>query len=84
MMLHTKYQDSRHYGIRQEDVFHTFPLLAYEKNVNPGAGHTHSFLAWGHNLNNLCRGLLGHATYHISRLYALRFQTRRFFHVFPM
>ena len=35
------------------------------------------------NLNKLGRGLLGHATYQISRLYALWFQTR-FFRFFPV
>ena len=34
-----------------------------------------------HNLNKLGRGPLGDATYQISRLKALWFQTKRFFHV---
>ena len=34
-------------------------------------------------MNKLGRGTLGDAINHISRLYALRFQTRRFFNVFP-
>ena len=34
-------------------------------------------------MNNLARGPLGDATYQISRIYALRFQTRRCFHVLP-
>ena len=35
-------------------------------------------------MNKLCRGPLGYATYQISRLYALWFLTRKFFHVFPI
>ena len=31
-------------------------------------------------MNNVGRGLLGHATYQISKLWALWFQTRRFSH----
>ena len=42
-----------------------------------------NFWPKGHNLNKLGRGSLGDATYQITRLYALWFQTRRFFHVFP-
>ena len=34
-----------------------------------------------HNLNTLGRGLLGDATYQISKRYALWFQTRRIFKV---
>ena len=47
-----------------------------------------SFWPWGNfrpqgdNLNNLGRCPLGEATYQISRLYALCFQTRRFFMFF--
>ena len=48
--------------------------------VTPGQGH---FWPKGHNLNKHGRGLLGDATYQISRLYALWFQTRRFVHAFP-
>ena len=41
---------------------------------------------WGvpYRLNKLGRGPLGDATYQISRILALWFQTRRFFHVFPI
>ena len=35
-------------------------------------------------MNKRGRGLLGDATYQISRIQALWFQTRRFFHVFPI
>ena len=38
----------------------------------------------GNYLNNLYRGLLGDATYQISRLYVFWFQTRGFFLVFPI
>ena len=37
-MLHTKYQGSRLYGFRQEDFAKFFPISAYVKHVNPGAG----------------------------------------------
>ena len=43
--------------------------------MTPGQGH---FWRQGHNLNKIGRGPLGDATYRISRLYALWFQTRRF------
>ena len=48
--------------------------------VRPWVG---PILAPGHNLNKLSRGPLGHATYQIqgSRKW---FQTRRFYHVFPI
>ena len=38
----------------------------------------------GHYLNKLGSGSLGDATYPISRLYALWFQTRLFFHFFSV
>ena len=47
----------------------------------PGAG---PFSPQGHNLNKLGRGSLGDATYQISRHKASWFQTRRFFHIFPI
>ena len=43
-MIHTKYQGSRSYGIRQEDFFHFFPIKAYVKHVTHVAG---PFLAPG-------------------------------------
>ena len=46
----------------------------------PGRGH---FLRPGYNLNKLGRGALGDDAYFISRLYAIWFQKRRFFHIFP-
>ena len=81
MMLHTKYQVSRPYGSRQEDFFMFSLYSAYVKHVTPGVG---PLLAFGDSLNKLGRGPLGDATYQISRLLALRFQTRRFFHVIPI
>ena len=48
--------------------------------VTPGAG---TFLPQGHNLNKFGSGLLGDTTYQISRLNALWFQRRIYFHVFP-
>ena len=40
-------------------------ILVYVKHVTPGVGH---FWPHGHNLNKLGRGLLGDATYQISKL----------------
>ena len=65
MMLHTKYQDSRLYGFRQEDLFHVLHNISLCKTCDPGLG---PFLAQGHNLNNFGRGLLVDATYQISKL----------------
>ena len=79
-MLHTKYQGSRTYGFRQEDFF-MFSLPRPMHIMRPlGRGH---FWPNGRNWNKLGIAILGDATYQISRLYAFRFQTKRFFHVFP-
>ena len=80
MMLHTKYQGSGPCGFRQEDFFHVFPIYAKVNNVAPRAGH---YCPQGHNLNKLNRGSLGDATYQISRLQALWFQRRKYFHFSP-
>ena len=81
MMLHTKYHGSRPSGFRQE-VFSHFPYRSLCKTFDPpGRGH---FWLKGYNLNKVGRGPLGDATYQISRLLALWFQTRRFFHIFPI
>ena len=40
-------------------------ILAYVKHVNPGRGH---FKPQGYNLNKLGKGLLGDATYQLSKL----------------
>ena len=65
MMLHTKYQGSRPYGFRQEDLFMFLSIKAYLKHVTLRRGH---FWPQGLNLNNLGRGLLDNTTYQISRL----------------
>ena len=75
MMLHSKYQGSRPCGFRQEEFFMFLPILIYVKHVTPGAG---PFWPQGYHLNKLGRGLLGDATYKLSKLYALWFQRRRF------
>ena len=63
MMLHTKYQGSRHYGFIQYFLFSLYkPML---KHMTPGGG---PFWPHGHNLNKLGRGPLGDAIYQISRL----------------
>ena len=74
MMLHTKYQGSRHCGFRQEDFFSCFPYISLCKICDHQARPN---LAPGHNLNRLSRGPLDDATYQISRLMALSFQRRR-------
>ena len=79
-MLHTKYQDSRTCGFRQEDFFMFFPIKAYVKPVTTRRGF---FWPQGYNLNKLGRGSLDDTTYQISRLYALWFQKRRFVHAAP-
>ena len=62
MMLHTKYQDSRPCGFRQEDFF-IFPYISLCKKCDPpGAG---AYLAQGNNLSKLDRGPLGDASYQI-------------------
>ena len=55
---------------------HNYFFWPYVKHMTPGAGH---FWPQGHNLNKLVRGPQGDATYQISKLQALWFQTRRFF-----
>ena len=54
-------------------------FLLYVKQVTPhppsGRG---LFSLQGHNLNTLVRGPLGNATYQISKVWALHFQTRNF------
>ena len=65
MMLHTKIQDSRPCGFRQEDFFMFLPKLVYVKYVTPRRDH---FWPQGHNLNKLFRGPQGDATYQISKL----------------
>ena len=59
MILHTECQGSRPCDFRQEDFFMLHPILAYVKHVTPRAGPF---------LDKLGRGLLGDATYQISKL----------------
>ena len=49
VMLQTKYQGSRPYGLRQEDFCHG-PYISLCKTCDRGWGH---FLPQGYNLNNL-------------------------------
>ena len=82
VMLHTKYHGSWPNGFRQEDFSTCFSLFnPYVKHVTSGVGQ---FWPQGYNLNRLGRRLLDNASYQISRLYALWFQTRRFFMFFPI
>ena len=61
------------------------PIQAYVKHVtHGGGGGGGQFWPQGYNLNKLGRDSLGDASYQISRLYALWFQTRKFFMVFPI
>ena len=81
MMLHTKYQGSRPHGFRQ-DFFFIFSLYKSMQTCDlPGQSH---FGPQGHYLNKRGRSLLDDTSYQILRLYALWFQTRRFFHVFTI
>ena len=65
------------YCFRQE----YFIMLSCVKHVTPGMGQ---FWSQGYSLNKLGRGPLGDATYQILRPWALCFQRRRYFHVFPI
>ena len=81
MMLNTNYKKSRPYCFRQE-VISRYPYISLcKKHLTPGWGH---FLSKWYNLNKLGRGLLVDASYQISRLKALWFQTRRFFYNLPI
>ena len=51
--------------VSDEKNFHVFPIQVYTKHVTPGLAH---FWLQGHDLNKFGRGLLGDATYQISRL----------------
>ena len=66
--------------VSDKKIFCVFPILAYVEHVTLGAGH---FWSQGYNLNKLGSCLLGVATYQISWLYALWFQTRKCFRVSP-
>ena len=66
--------------VSYKKIFHVFPTSDYVKHVTPRVG---PFFAPWLNFNKLSRGLLVDATYQISRLYAMWFQTRIFFSCFP-
>ena len=59
--------------VSEKKIFLCFPYISLCKICD----------CQGHNLNKLGKGPLGDAAILISRLLALWFQTRRFFHVFP-
>ena len=80
MMLQTKYQGSRPCGFRKEDLS-CFPLISLCIAFDPEQGH---FWSQGYNMNKHGRGQLVDATYQISQHKGVWFQTRRFFHVFPI
>ena len=50
--------------VSDKKIFSHFRIKAYVKHVTPWGGH---FWPQGYNLNKLGRGLLGDATYQISR-----------------
>ena len=54
----------------------TFRYMLKAGHVPGGTWGWGQFLPMEHNLNKLGRGPLGHATYQISRLWVLWFQTR--------
>ena len=66
MILQTKYQDSMPCGFKVEDFFHVAPYISLCKTCDP--------VGWGHlwpqcfTFNKLGKGLLGGATYQISKL----------------
>ena len=64
MMLHTKYQDSRPCGFKQEDFFMFLPIKDYVKPVTPRRDH---FWPKGYNFNKLGRGSLDDTTYQNSK-----------------
>ena len=67
--FYTKYQGSRHSGTRGKDLFfYVSPILAYVKHATHGVC---PFLATGQKSNSLGRSSIDHATYQISRLYAV-------------
>ena len=64
-MVHTKYQGSRQYGIRQEDFF-CFPQKILRQTCDrKGRG---DFRPQSDSLNKVGRGPLDDASYQISRL----------------
>ena len=80
-MLHTKYQGSIGLAASDKKIFSGLPYISLCETCDPGEGH---FWSKWNNLDKHGRGPLGDDTYKISRFYALWFQTRRFFNVFPI
>ena len=64
--------------VSEKKIFSCFPYIMLYQTCDPGVG---PFLTSGAYLIKLGRGPLGDAKYKISRLSALWFQTRRFFHI---
>ena len=78
-MLHIKYQGSCLGPVVSDKIFSCFPyIISLYKTCDQGVG---PILASGHNLNKLGKDSLDDATYPLSRLKALWFQTRRFLKV---
>ena len=65
-----------HFLVSEKKNFKVFLLCSYVSNLWPS--ERDQFWPQGHHMNNLGRGLLGDATYPISKLYAIYFQRRRF------
>ena len=65
MMQHTKYQGSKPYSFRQKRFVHVVPSIGLCKTCDPQAGR---FWPQGYSLNKLRGGILGDATYQISRV----------------
>ena len=65
--------------VSEKKNFHDSPHISL-CSICPRRG---LFLPPGYNLNKLGRGSLGDASYQMSRLYAVLFRTRIFFHVSP-
>ena len=80
-MLHTKYQGSRHYGFRQEELFHVSSYISLCKASDPKGGH---FWPHGHNLKKLGRGLQGDATYQNIKALGLMVTDKGIFSCFSL
>ena len=82
VMLHTKCQGSRPYGLRQEGFFHVSPYISLCNTCDPpGQGQ---FWPQGHNLNKLGREhkVMLHTKCQGSRPYG--FRQEGFFMFFPI
>ena len=73
-MLHTKYQSSRPFSFREEELKNFRSLFLCSTCDLPGWDQ---FWPQGHFMNKLGRGIQGDATYKISNLYTFQFQRRR-------